>query len=189
MGRKIDLDRGNDNLSMLIDLIMGLSPGQIKSLYIELRDRYTKRGRTVYYNELGEVDKENGKVRLTPYQYKSIRVKYGEQYTHRALTEMTNYIKYLELHQDEAKYRNKLVQLNQRSHCKELEYGGWVYDKCKSLICSPVSSTDIIINPFTIDDYSVAKKYIESLSPEMRRMPDVMGLVEKFPELNDLIEE
>ena len=189
MARKIDLDRGNDNLTMLIDLILDLSPNQVKMLYQELKARYTRRAHTKLYNELGEVDKVNGKVRLTEHQMKTLRVKYGDSYFFRALTEMTNYVKFLELHKDEAKYRSKLCQLNSRTHNKELESGGWVYEKCKSLICKQDDLKDIITSPYLIDDYSVARKYVESLPQQMRKMPYLLWLVEKFPELNDLLEE
>lgn len=188
MARKVDLDRGNDNYSMLIDLIMSLTPKQVKLLYQELKARYTSRAHTKIYNELGEQDKEQGKIRLTEYQYKTLRTKYGDNYIHKSFHVLTEYIKYLELHQDISKYRSKLCQLNSRTHSKELDYGGWVYDKCKGYIIKQDEITNLTVNPFLIDDFSVAKKYIECLPPSMRRQPDVMFLVEKFPELNDLIE-
>ena len=187
MARKISQDRGNDNYTMLIDLILSLTPNQVKLLYQELKARYTNRGHTKKYNVDGEIDKENGRIRLTEYQYKALKLKYGETYMKHAMRELDGYIEFLELHQDIGKYRSKLCQINSRTHSKELDYGGWVYDKCKKYI-SAIDTNTIIVNPFLIEDISVARKYIESLSPSMRKMPDVIWLVEKFPELNDLIE-
>jgi len=193
LARKIDLDRGNDNYSMLIDLIMTLSPAQARKEYEALKIKYSKRARVKIYNELGQEDKENGKIRLTEHQYKSLRVKYGDTYVNKAFTRLTEYIKWLEenpdyIGKDGKSGRYKLTELNKRSHNKELSYGGWVYRELKHLICVQNGLEDIVINPFLIEDYSVARKYVESLSPEMRKMPDVIWLVEKFPELNDLIE-
>lgn len=189
MARKESLERGNDNYTMLIDLILNLTPKQVKLLYTELKSRYSGRAMTKVYNELGEIDKENGKVRLTEHQYKTLRVKYGDTYMNKALHVMSEYIRFLELHQDESKWRSKLQTLKARTHCKELEFGGWVYDKCKSYICKQEDISNISINPFTIDDISVAKKYIEALPLSMRKQPDVIWLIEKFPELNNLLEE
>jgi len=189
MARKESLDHGKDDLTMLIELLVTLTPTQQKSLYEDLKTRYTNRKHTKIYNELGEIDKVNGKVRLTEHQYKSLRVKYGDSYMNKALQEMTRYINFLETHQDESKYRRKLEDLNKRSHCKEFEFGGWVYEKCKCFICKQEGLEEVRINPFLIDDISVARKYIESLPMSMRRQPDVMWIVEKFPELNDLLEE
>jgi hypothetical protein len=184
MVRKKSLERGNDNYTMLIDLILSLTPNQVKLLYQELKARFTNRGHTRLYNLEGEIDKEKGKVRLTPYQYQAIRTKYGDNYMKHALKEMTEYLTWLELHQDIPKYRSQLLKLNSRTHSKEMDYDGWIYNKCKKYI-SEVLSENVKVNPFLIDDISVARKYIESLSPEMRRMPDVICLLEKFPELHE----
>ena len=186
MARKESMDRGNDNFSMLLDIIFNLTPLQADALYKELRTRYTSKGHTKYYNTECVQDKENGVVRLTEYQFRALQIKYGRRYLQHAIQEMTNYINWLKQHQDEPKYRSQLEKLMKRTHCKELDYGGWVYSKCHKYINKV--DTQIIINPFVIEDVSVARRYIESLSPEMRKMPDVMWLVEKFPELNDLIE-
>ena len=188
MARKQSLDMGNDNLTMLIDIILSLTPKQVEKEYLRMRTMYTNKGHTKIYNELGEEDKENGKIRLTRHQYKTIRTKYGSNYMNKALHTLTEYIKYLELHQDISKYKQKLLELNSRTHSKELSYGGWVYEKCKQWVVQQDEIDNLIINPFLIDDYSVAKKYIESLSIEMRKEPDVLWLVEKFPELKDLID-
>lgn len=187
MARKESLDHGKDDLTLLIELLMTLTPNQIKNLYADLKHRYSGRAMTKTYNELGEIDKDNGKVRLTKHQYTSLRTKYGDTYMNKALHEMTKYIKYLELHSDESRYRNKLEQLNKRTHCKEFEYGGWVYDKCKSFICQQDGLEEVRINPFLIDDISVARKYIESLPPSMRQQPDVLWVAERFPELMELL--
>lgn len=187
MARKKSMDHGNDTFSMLLDIISNLSPNQIEAEYQRMKIKYTNKGHTKLYNVEGEEDKENGKVRLTRYQFKALQMKYGLTYMKHALQEMTGYIQWLELHQDQSKYKQKLNDLNQRTHAKEFDYGGWVYSKCKKYIQQ--INTQIIVNPFTINDVSVARRYIESLSPETRKMPDVLWLVEKFPELNDLLEE
>lgn len=186
MVRKESLDHGNDNYTMLIDLILNLTPTQVKMLYQELKARYTNRGHTKRYNALGELDKEHGRIRLTEYQFKTLRLKYGKTYMQKALNEMDEYIAWLELHQDIGKYRSKLCQLNSRTHAKEFDAGGWVYDKCKKYINQV--NTDVCVSPFLIEDISVARKYIEALPLSMRKMPDVMWLVEKFPELQELVE-
>lgn len=189
MARKRSADSGNDNYTLLIDLILNLTPKQVKLLYTELRDRYTNRGHTKIYNVLGEIDKEHGRIRLTEFQYKNLRVKYGDTYMNRALQVLDDYIQYLEQHQDESKYRNKLIELKGRTHNKELSYGGWVYKKCQGYICKqPEENVVQPVNPFLIEDITVAKKYIEGLSPAMRRMPDVQLLLTKFPTLKDLFE-
>lgn len=188
MARKTDLDRGNDNYTLLIQLIMSLTPKQAKMLLQELNARYSRRARTKLYNSLGEIDKEHGRIRLTEHQYKTLRVKYGDTYMNRALQEMDNYIHFLEEHQDENRYKQQLLKYNSQTHAKYFDYGGWVYEKYKSLVCQKVSD-HLPVNPFLIEDYSVARQYVESLSPSMRKMPDVMFLAEKFPELNDLLEE
>lgn len=186
MARKKSMDHGNDTFSMLLDIISNLSPNQIEAEYQRMKIKYTNKGHTKLYNVEGEEDKENGKVRLTRYQFKALQMKYGLTYMKHALQEMTGYIQWLELHQDQSKYKQKLNDLNQRTHAKEFDHGGWVYSKCKKYIRQ--IDTQIIVNPFTINDVSVARRYIESLSLETRRMPDVLWLVQKFPELNDLIE-
>ena len=58
----------------------------------------------------------------------------------------------------------------------------------KNYICVQDDLKDVIINPFLINDYDVAKKYIECLSPGMRKQPDVIWLIEKFPELQELVD-
>lgn len=187
MARKESLDHGNDDYTMLIDLILSLSPNRAKQLLQELKSRFTNRGHTKLYNTEGEIDKEKGKVRLTEYQYKALRTKYGDTYMKHSLKEMTNYIEWLEAHQDVGKYRSKLLQLNSRTHVKELDYDGWVYEKNKKYIRALEAPINISVNPFLINDISVARKYIEALPFSMRRMPDVLYLVEKFPELDVLI--
>ncbi|MBP5597580.1 MAG: hypothetical protein J6Y02_19570 [Pseudobutyrivibrio sp.] len=191
MARKKSMDHGNDTFSMVLDIIAGLTAKQLENEYIRLRTRYTNKGHTKLYNVEGEEDKDNGKVRLTRYQFKALSMKYGNAYMKKALQELTNYIIFMEEHPDYVSKKGKtskqiLDDLNTRTHTKELD-GGWVFDKLKKYISSV--DTQIIVNPFTINDVSVAKRYIESLSSEMRKMPDVMWLVEKFPELNDLVEE
>lgn len=193
MARKITADLGNDNYTMLIDLIMTLTPNQVKKEYERMKITYSKRAKRKHYNELGQEDEE-GKIILTEHQYKSIRVKYGDTYIYHAFKRLTDYIKWLEEHPDHIgkdgkRGITKLNALNKRTHDKELSYGGWVYDEMKNYICVQDDLKDVIINPFLINDYDVAKKYIECLSPEMRKQPDVIWLVEKFPELNDLLEE
>lgn len=187
MARKKSLDRDNDVYSLLLGIILDLSPNQAEAEYKYLRDKYTNRGRTKTYNSNGDIDKENGKVRLTPFQFRGLQTKYGDVYVRRAIAEMEEYIRFLELHQDVGKYRNKLNELLKRTHAKELDYGGWVYEKCKRFINA--SDTKININPFDINDISVARKYIENLSMEMRKMPDVQMLVLRFPELKELCEQ
>lgn len=188
MVRKNSLDRGNDTYTMLIDLILGLSPNQVKLLYQELKARYTTRAHTKKWTPEGEVDKEKGRIRLTEYQFKALRLKFGETYMKHALFELDNYIKFLELHQDESKYRGKLCQINSRTHSKELDYGGWVYDKCKKYI-NKLEECNLSVNPLLIEDFSVAKKYIELMPISMRRQPDVLFLIEKFPELEYLLNQ
>ena len=187
MARKQSLDRGNDNYTMLIDIILNLSPKQAEKLYQELKIRYTTRGHTKLYTPEGIEDKEKGLVRLTKHQYSTLRLKYGDSYIKQAILEMEKYIKFLKQHEDVAKYRTKLMDLNSRTHSKELDHGGWVYEKCKGYINVNIEP-QMPVNPFLINDISVARKYIESLSEEMRKMPDVIWLLEKFPELRELYE-
>lgn len=191
MARKKSMDRGNNNFSMLMDIICNLTPKQIEREYIRMRTRYTKRGLTKLWNAEGEQDKENGKIRLTEYQMKALYIKYGETYMKHALQQLTDYIVFMEEHPDYMSKKGRtakeiLDDLQTRNHTKELD-GGWVFDKMKKYVRKV--DTYISVNPFVIEDISVARKYIESLPMEMRKMPDVMWLVEKFPELNDLLEE
>ena len=83
---------GNDIYDLLIALIIDLSPNQAKRLYSELLPRYTRKAKVKLYNEQGELDQENGKVRLMESQYKSIRTKFGDSYVKVAFRELTNYL-------------------------------------------------------------------------------------------------
>ena len=91
---------GLDIYEQIIDLVMTLTPLQAKNLYVELCPRYNKRMHTKKYNENGDLDPENGKVRLTEYQYKAIRTRFGDTFMRRAFAEITRYIEYLEANQD-----------------------------------------------------------------------------------------
>ena len=194
MARKNSSDNGNDNYTMLIDIIINLTPKQARDLYQELKPRFTRKSRTKLYNVLGEIDTENGKIRLTEYQYKSLRTKYGDTYIHKAFQALDNRIRYYEQHLDEhspydgKSYKLKLREMNNRTHIKELEYGGNIYEYCKQYISAQAPELRVNFNPYLIEDVSVARKYIESLSLEMRKYPDVQFLVEKFPELMELVE-
>ena len=86
---KSKLRHGLDIYTMLIDIIMDLSPLQAENLYTELLARYTRRSRTKLYNENGEED-PNGKIRLLPLQYKAIRTKFGDSYMKKACSEFIN---------------------------------------------------------------------------------------------------
>lgn len=193
MARKASMDTGNDNYTMLIDIIINLTPKQARDLYQELKPRFTRKAHTKIYNVLGEIDPENGKIRLTEYQYKALRTKYGDTYMNKAFQELDSRIRYYEQHPDNfdpsgRSYKQKLRDMNKRTHVKELDYKGWVYEKCKGYIQQKSKEIEVSVNPYLIEDVSVARKYIEGMSKEMRKMPDVLWLVEKFPELIDLIE-
>ena len=54
---------GNDIYSMIIDIVMDLSPNQAEGLYAYLLPRYTTRARSKLYNADGEEDK-NGKIEM-----------------------------------------------------------------------------------------------------------------------------
>lgn len=177
------LRHGNDVYTMLIDIIMDLTPLQAENLYTELLARYTRRAKTKLYNEKGEEDKD-GYIRLLPLQYRAIRTKYGDSYMRKAFTELTNYIKYLETHIDDDKsYKQKLRKLKSDTHNKLLATeDGWVYNKCKSLICT--DRPKISVNPFLIDDFATAKEYIKNIPKEVRDTSmDVQQLLLRFPEL------
>ena len=177
---------GLDIYEQLIDLIMTLTPLQAKNLYNELCPRYNKRMHTKKYNENGELDPENGKVRLTEYQYKAIRAQFGDTFMRRAFAEITRYIEFLEANQGtNSKYKAKLRDYNSKTHNAIIAHeDGWVYQKCKSFICT--DRPKININPYLIEDFNTAKEYIRSLSPELRQSMDVQLLIQKFPELKDV---
>lgn len=174
---------GNDIYSMIIDIIMDLSPNQAEGLYAYLLPRYTTRARSKLYNADGEEDK-NGKIRLLPSQYQAIRTKYGDNYMHKAFRELTNYILFLEKNQDIPKYKQKLKKLEKETHNMILASdGGWVYRKCKSYAVS--DRVPVNVNPFLIDDLNTARLYIQSLPANLKDMPDVQSLLLRFPQLVD----
>ena len=174
---------GNDIYSMIIDIVMNLSPNQAEGLYAYLLPRYTTRARSKLYNAEGEEDK-NGKIRLLPSQYQAIRTKYGDNYMHKAFRELTNYILFLEKNQDIPKYKQKLKKLEKETHNMILASdGGWVYRKCKSYAVS--DRVPINVNPFLIDDLNTARLYIQSLPANLKDMPDVQSLLLRFPQLVD----
>lgn len=174
---------GNDIYSMIIDIVMDLSPNQAEGLYAYLLPRYTTRARSKLYNADGEEDK-NGKIRLLPSQYQAIRTKYGDNYMHKAFRELTNYILFLEKNQDIPKYKQKLKKLEKETHNMILASdGGWVYRKCKSYAVS--DRVPVNVNPFLIDDLNTARLYMQSLPANLRDMPDVQSLLLRFPQLVD----
>lgn len=178
---------GLDIYTMLIDIIMKLTPLQAESLYSDLMARYNKSGRVTRYNVDGEEDRENGRVRLMPFQYKTLRTKFGDTFIKRAFKELTNYIEYIEKHtEDHPDFKRKARLYNTGTHNKYLKEDGWVYEKCKQYICTDRAS-QIKINPFLIEDFEVAKEYIRNIPKEMRNTAmDVKMLLLKFPELNDI---
>lgn len=183
MARK--LDRGVSDYDLLIDIIFSLSPLQAKKLLAELTPRYTRKGKVHLYDQTGEENSE-GKVRLLPYQYKAIRTKFGDSYVRKAFTELTSYINFLEENQDtSSKYKAKLRDYNSKTHNSLLQERGWVYEKCKSYICS--ERPKLSIDPYTISDFATAKEYIKNIPEDIRENAfDVQLLIIKFPELKDV---
>lgn len=181
------LPHGLDIYTMLVDIIMQLTPLQAESLYSDLLARYNKTGRVTRYNSDGEEDRENGLVRLMPFQYRTLRTKFGDSYIKKAFKELENYIKFLKEHsEDHYNYKQKLRIYSTGTHNKVLKEGGWVYEKCKQYICTE-RINQIKINPFLIDDFEVAKEYIKHIPKDMRTTAmDVQALLLKFPELIDV---
>lgn len=177
------LKHGNDDYSLLIDLIMGLSPCQAKTLLAELSPRYNRRMKTRLYNENGEED-ANGKVRLTEYQHKVIRTTFGESFMKKAYQEMTRYMEYLERNSDsdpscKSKFKLYMSKTHNAYIAKE---DGWVFQKCKHLIFA--DRPKIAVNPYLIDDLHTAREYIRSIPKELIcNSMDVKMLIMKFPEL------
>lgn len=175
---------GNDIYTMIIDIVMDLSPVQAEGLYAYLLPRYTRRARTKLYNIDGEEDPTNGKIRLLPSQHQAIRTKFGDDYMHKAYRELTNYILFLEKNQDIPKYKQKLKKLEKETHNMLLASdGGWVYRKCKSYIVT--DRVPINVNPFLIDDLNTARAYINSLPANLKDSMDVQSLLLRFPQLVD----
>lgn len=178
--------QGNDIYDLLIYLILNLSPNQASRLYSELLPRYCKKARVKLYNADGELDPK-GKVRLMESQYRAIRTKFGDSYVKKAFRELTSYIEWMEQHQDETTYKQKLRAYNSKSH-NILLTEDWVYQKCKGYIIS--DRPKIPINPFEIEDYHTAKEYVKSISKELRDTAlDVKLLFMKFPQLKTEVEE
>lgn len=180
--------QGNDIYDLLIDLIMQLSPNAARRLYNEVKPRYSRNARNQIklYNQDGELD-PMGKVRLTEYQYKAMRLKFGDSYIRKAFTELTNYISFLERHQDESKYRAKLYQYKNKGSHNVLLTEDWVYDKCKYLISK--DPPKVAVNPYMIDDYATAKEYVKNINKSLWETAlDVRLLFIKFPTLKDDIE-
>lgn len=175
---------GNTIYDLLIDIVMNLSPFQAEQLYSELLPRYTKRSRVKLYNREGEEDKE-GKVRLMQLQYQTIRTNFGDTFINRAFTELTNYIEYLENNLDkDPTYKAKLRKYTSGTHNNVLTQG-WVYEKCKQYIIK--NRPSIKVNPYEIEDFNTAKKYIETIPKALRQNAlDVQMLIMKFPELIDI---
>ena len=181
------LPHGLDIYTMLVDIIMQLTPLQAESLYSDLLARYNKTGRVTRYNSDGEEDRENGLVRLMPFQYRTLRTKFGDSYIKKSFKELENYIKFLKEHsEDHYNYKQKLRIYSTGTHNKVLKEGGWVYEKCKQYICNE-RINQIKITPFLIDDFEVAKEYIKHIPKDMRATAmDVQALLLKFPELIDV---
>lgn len=179
------LPHGNGVYDLLIDIIMNLSPKQAENLYSELLPRYTRRSNVSLYNEKGELD-SNGEVRLFPLQYQTIRVQFGDTFMKKAFEEVTNYIHFLESHLDQdTTYKAKLRKLKSTTH-NNIITQGWVFNKCKSLIVK--DRPKINVNPYNIEDFVTARKYIESLPIDIRQTAlEVKMLMIKFPELTDLL--
>lgn len=175
---------GNQIYDLLVDLIFSLSPYQAEHLYAELLPKYTRRSKTKLYNANGELDAENGKIRLLPLQYKALRTKFGDTYIKKAFTELTNYIEYLERNIDYGNNKQKLKTYQSKTHNMYLTEG-WVYKKCEQYIVKDRPS--LAINPFLIEDFNTAKEYIKTVPKELRDSIDVQMLLTKFPELVDVI--
>lgn len=174
---------GNDIYDLLINLILSLSPNQAGRLYSELLPRYSRKAKVKLYNKDGELDPENGKVRLMESQYKAIRTKFGDSYIKKAFSELTSYIEFMEAHQDETTYKQKLREYNSKSH-NILLTQDWVYRKCKAYITH--DRPKISISPFEIEDYNTAKEYVLSINKSMwDSAMDIKMLFLKFPTLKD----
>lgn len=186
MGAK--LPQGNDIYDLLIHLILELSPQQASLLYKEILPRYSKkhRSKTKIYNRLG-VEDANGKIRLTEFQWRAIKTSCGMEFVGRAFGTLTDYIEYLEAHVDEPGNKAKLKNYMGRTHNKELTKGGWAYEKCKRWISK--ETPKINVNPYLIEDFVTAKKYVLSLSPDLWDCADVQYLLLKFPTLKDFQKE
>ncbi len=175
---------GLEIYDLLIEIIVGLSPNQAEKLYSELLPRYTRRAKVTLYNSEGIEDNKMGKIRLLPNQYKTLRVKFGDSYIKKSFLELTKYIEFLEKNQDVPKYKSKLKDYNSKTH-NILLTSGWVYEKCKQYIVK--DRPRINVNPYEIDDFSVAKEYIKNIPMEVRQTAlDVQMLIMKFPELQDV---
>ena len=181
--------QGNDIYDLLIGLILELSPNTARRLYNEIKPRYSRnaRNKIKLYNQDGTLD-PMGKIRLTEYQYKAMRLKFGDSYIRKAFTELTNYINFLENHQDESKYRSSLTRYNTGSH-NVLLTEDWVYNKCKQYISK--EPPKVSVNPYMIDDYPTAKEYVKNIHPSLWDTAlDVRVLFIKFPQLkDDILEE
>lgn len=181
MAAKIKM--GNDIYDLLISLILTLSPKQAGRLYSELLPRYSRKAKVRLYNADGEIDPDNGKIRLMESQYKAIRTKFGDSYVKKAFKELTSYIEFLEQHQDETAYKQKLRDYNSKSHNLLLSEG-WVYEKCKGYIVK--ERPKLSINPFMIEDYNTAKEYVLSINKSLwDSAMDIKMLFLKFPTLKD----
>lgn len=178
---------GLDVYTMIIDIVMNLTPLQADNLLSDLMVRYNKKGRVSRYNAEGEEDKEYGQIRLMPFQYRTLRTKYGDTYIKRAFKELTDYINYLKANtENHPDYKSKLRIYTTGTHNKVLKEGGWVYEKCKQYVCASRVQT-IKVNPFLIEDFNTAKEYIRNIPQEMRsNAMDVQALLIKFPELIDI---
>lgn len=174
---------GLEIYDLLIEIIVSLSPNQAENLYSELLPRYTRRAKVTLYNSEGIEDKL-GKIRLLPNQYKTLRVKFGDSYIKKSFLELTRYIEFLEKNQDITKYKQKLRDYNSKTH-NLLLTSGWVYEKCKQYIVK--ERPKLNVNPYEIDDFSVAREYIKNIPYEVRQNAlDVQMLIMKFPELQDV---
>lgn len=169
---------------LCINIILSLSDRQCEVLYDYLISHYTRRSKIKLYNADGEEDKDHGLIRLMPSQYQTLRTKYGDNYIKKSFKELTNYIKYLDEHQDfRPEYKGKFKKLSSGSHMMLLGHpNGWVFQKCKNYIC--VEPPKIPTNPYMIDDFNTAREYVKSIPREFREESmDVQGLFLKFPEL------
>lgn len=177
------LKHGLDIYTLLIDIIMSLTPYQAENLYSELLPRYTRNARVKLYNVDGEED-PNGKIRLMPFQYKAIRTTLGDTYIKKSFRELTSYIEYLERHKDDSDCKQKLKKYNTGSHNRLLtDANSWVYNKCKSTIVA--DRPRLNLNPYLIDDLATAKEYIDTVPKELRETSlDIQALLLRFPELN-----
>ena len=173
---------------VLSNYISTLSESKCKEAYQLLRERFDiVRPRIVRLNAEGQQDK-NGRVRLRTGELEKLVQTTSEYKFHWLINKLHTYLdKLAEKAESEAPYKRKLKEYDKISHYYKLTKG-WV----AQAYLNEANPPKYLREPDVPDFYSIqnetqAKKYIDSLPPELRiNNPEIEWLVGQYPSLMEV---